>query len=58
MICFVSGGLDFMFQGQSLVSRISFEPVDGSSSNFHRYITEASLRAGLLLVTLTLFSRS
>ena len=43
------------FQGHSLISGISFEPVNGFSLNLHRYIIEARLRADLLLVTLTSF---
>ena len=47
MICLVFGGLDLIFSG------ISFEPVNGFSSILHRYIIGASLKADLLLVTLT-----
>ena len=40
------------------VPTISFDPVDGFSSNLHRYINVASLRAYEILVTTTSFSRS
>ena len=32
------------FQGHSFRSSVSFEPVDGISSNLHQYITATSLR--------------
>ena len=45
------------FQGHSLVCRISLEPIDGFSSNLHRYTTRTSLRADYILVTWISFSR-
>ena len=42
----------------AIVCRITLEPINGFSSNLHRYTTRASLRADLILVTLILFSRS
>ena len=45
------------FQGHGLVYMISLESMDGFSPNLYRYTTRANLRAGLILVTLTSFSR-
>ena len=42
----------------SLICRISLEPKSEFSPNLHSYSNRTSLRADLILVTLTLFSRS
>ena len=45
-------------QDHSLVCGTSSKPMDGLSLNLHQYITETSLRANLIFVTLTSFSKS
>ena len=45
-------------EGQSLVSRISFEKEDGFSLNLHRNIIVTSIRDDYILMTLISFSRS